>query len=155
MKSAGLKPQKRMWWWAHSTQPNGRPSVQVELKSCKPPNTARLNSGGSSNGFGVWGEPPCQRLMRQCPLLHHPATRSLRHLTDDIRGARAKPSPVLLARHAKQVFGAEGTPPAGPSETPPEGRKEANFRRRRKFAVVSGHHRKRWCRYLADTIKMC
>ena len=42
--------------------------------------------------------------MRQCPLLHHPATRSLHYLTDDIRGARAKPSTALLARHVKQGF---------------------------------------------------
>ena len=73
----------------------------------------RLNLGGSSNGFGVWGEPPCQRLMKQCPLLHHPATRSLHYPTDDIRGAKAKPSTILLARHAKQGFGAEGTPRQG------------------------------------------
>ena len=35
---------------------------------------------------------------------------------------------VMLSR----VFGAEGTPPAGPSETPPEGRGVAFFEERKK-----------------------
>ena len=43
-------------------------------------------------------------------------------------------SPPLSCLRAmlSRIFGAEGTPPAGPSETPPEGRGVAFFEERKK-----------------------
>lgn len=59
--------------------------------------------------------------MKQCPVLHHHATRSLHYRTDDIRGARAKPSTILLARHAKQVLVPKARPRQGRRRLPRKG----------------------------------
>ena len=103
MKSRAEAAEK-MCSWAHSTK--------AEWKTIRPNRAQILQAaehGPAELGRFVkrlWGmgEPHVKRLMRQCPLLRHHATRSLHYPTDDIRGARAKPSTILLARHAKQDF---------------------------------------------------
>ena len=104
---------------------------QAELKSCKPQNMALLNSGGSSNGFGVWGDPMSSHRATRAPcFITRPPAASTISLT--IYAGPGLSPPLSCLRAMLSRFLVPKARPQQGRRNSPEGRGVAFFEERKK-----------------------